>query len=446
MLNVQLPSEEEDFISKTFPLETIPPKMQYIIKSYVKCLNLNPDYSAAIILFAFASAIGGSRALRIRRSWIERPCLFMAIVGHTGINKSGVLSIFTKPLEDFDKMLYDSYADEQKKFKKDKSNKDEGTSINIEEPIRRQVVLKDSTLEAANMVLFNNPRGVACITDELIGYLKNFTRYRSGGGDEEALLSLFSGKSISINRKNSEQLLITNPFFNLIGGIQPDILASVFSNKIDNGLTHRFLYVFPDNVKREALSDDDISEETEELYASIITSVLNSTDILLGKYTYRELSYSDEAELVYKKWRMRNDEIINSSTSGAVKGIYSKLDVYFHRMSLILHLLWLACNEHLSKDEDTKVSGISAERAVKVMAYFESSALKTSKLFDKFRDPLIQYPYEHKKFYYRLPNIFSTDQAKQIANGIFCEKTMYNILKDSYLFKKLLHGIYEKLW
>lgn len=111
----------------------------------------------------------------------------------------------------------------------------------------------------------DNPDGFAGIYDELAAFLKSFNKYKSGGGDEEVMLSPFSGKSISVNRKSLEPIFIEKPFVSIIGSIQPQVLINLFgNNKIDNGPTHRFLFAFPDHVIREDLSEDDVPEYIEE--------------------------------------------------------------------------------------------------------------------------------------------------------------------------------------
>ena len=438
-------NERSPFIAQTFPLEIFPKEIQDIIKSYAEILNINSDYSATTILFAFSAAMGNSYRLKVKKGWQELPTLFVALVGKPGINKSAPISIFTSPLENADKMLFDVFIDEYKRYTKQKNSKEEDAE-KPEEPIRKQVVIKDATQEALLQALYNNKRGLAGIYDELGAFLKSFNKYKpGGGGDEEVMLSLFSGKSISINRKNTEPILISNPFFSIIGSIQPQVLVNLLgNNRIDNGLTHRFLFSFPDHIKREDLSDNDISEETEELFELLINSLLRPKDILIGNYVSKKIGLSKEAMIVYKKFRSRINEIINNERSDAISGIYAKLDTYFLRLSLVVHLMRLTCQEEgLSYLE---VSACSAERAEKLIDYFEYMALKVFKLMEKYRDPIAEYPLEHKQLYYRLPNQFTTNQAWEIAKETVSRRTFFNMLTDDYLFTKLKHGMYEKIW
>jgi len=429
-----------------FPIHIFPEQLQQIITCYCTTLNLNIDYAAVTVLYAFSVALGGHYSLTVKRGWVELPTLFVALVGKPGINKSGPISIFTEPLEKLEKVLFKRFLEEYSTFKKGRSTKKENDlSIILEEPVRRQLVIKDATQEAMLKALYDNPHGFAGIYDELAAFLKSFNKYKSSGGDEEVMLSLFSGKSISVNRKSSEPIFIEKPFVSIIGGIQPQVLINLLgNNKIDNGLTHRFLYAFPDHVIREDLSDEDVPEYIEELYQTFINLILISDFFQADGYPAHKITLSKDGYEVYKVFRKRINETINNEKSDAISGIYAKLDTYSLRIALILHVMRMGC-----KEEDINPCQVSADtfcKAAELVKYFEHGALKVFKLMEKFRDPLNDYPMEHKIIYYQLPYSFTTSAAWEIAKDKVSRRTLFNMLSDEYLFTKLKHGIYEKIW
>jgi hypothetical protein len=430
-----------------FPIHIFPQQLQQIITSYCSTLNLNLDYAAVTVLYAFSVALGGHYSLTVKRGWVELPTLFVALVGKPGINKSGPISIFTQPLEKLEKDLFKRFLDEYSKFKKVRSTKKENGELNniSEEPVRRQLVIKDATQEAMLKALYDNPHGFSGIYDELAAFLKSFNKYKSGGGDEEVMLSLFSGKSISVNRKSSEPIFIEKPFISIIGSIQPQVLINLLgNNKIDNGLTHRFLFAFPDHVIREDLSDEDVPEYIEELYQTFINRILISEFFHAEGYPAQKISLSKDGYEAYKIFRRRINNTINNEKSDAISGIYAKLDTYSLRIALILHVMRIGCNE---PDIDPyQVSADTFQKAGELIQYFEHNALKVFKLMEKFRDPLSNYPLEHKIIYYQLPYSFTTNTAWEIAKEKVSRRTLFNILSDEYLFNKLKHGIYEKIW
>ena len=430
-----------------FPIHIFPQQLQQIITSYCNTLNLNIDYAAVTVLYAFSVALGGHYSLTVKRGWMELPTLFVALVGKPGINKSGPISIFTQPLEKLEKDLFKRFLDEYSTFKKGRSAKKENGDLSAitDEPVRRQLVIKDATQEAMLKALYDNPHGFAGIYDELAAFLKSFNKYKSGGGDEEVMLSLFSGKSISVNRKSSEPIFIEKPFVSIIGSIQPQVLINLLgNNKIDNGLTHRFLFAFPDNVIREDLSDDDVPEYIEELYQTFINRILISDFFQADGYPAHKITLSRDGYEAYKIFRRRINETINNEKSDAISGIYAKLDTYSLRIALILHVIRNGCK--VPEINPHQVSAETFRKAEELIEYFEHNALKVFKLMEKFRDPLKDYPMEHKIIYYQLPYSFTTGAAWEIAKEKVSRRTLFNILSDEYLFTKLKHGIYEKIW
>lgn len=432
----------ENFREMKFPIDVFPHGIQELIYEVTNTLTINVDYACSTMVFTFASAIGNQYEIKVKNGWKEGSSIFIALVGKPGINKSSPISIFTAPLEKLNNDLFEVYRHELKEYRDKKA--DPENKEKLIEPVLKQIIIKDITQEAMLLALFHNPQGLCCINDELASFLKSFNKYRGGGGDEELILSLFSGKSISVNRKNGDQLLIPNPTLSIIGSIQPQVLISLFgNNRIDNGLTHRFLWCFPDNVKREELSSTEMDREVLDAFEAIIQSIIkknNATDWAANPKTIR---LSPDAFSHYQHFRRRINEIINNENSDAISGIYAKLDTLFFRLCLILHQMWVVCLEEPNKDF---VQLETAKRAEKLIEYFEYMALKVFGLFEKHRDPLIEYPMEKKIFYYQLPQTFTSAQAEEIAAGRFSKRTIFKTLADGYLFTKLKHGHYEKVW
>lgn len=446
MANLQNSAEneqEKELISTPpFPYQVFPQLIQDLIIMNCNILNLNIDYCSVTLLFSFATAMGSHYMIKVRDGWIEMATLFMVLVGKPGINKSAPLTIFTKPLEEIDMGLFQQYLNDFKQYKLKRKSKE--ISDLDEEPVRRQLVIKDATQEALLKGLYENQHGFGGIYDELGSFLKSFNKYNGNGGDEELMLSLFSGKSISVNRKNSPPFLIAKPFLSIIGSLQPQILISLLgNNRIDNGLTHRFLFAFPDQVLRHDLSEYDVPEELSNSYTKAIGQILK-TQMLQGDYAVKRFTLSKDAFEFYKLFRREINYTINNEKGDAISGIYAKLDTYFIRISLIIHVIRIACGE--ADVNEYEVSESSLQKAKEIIKYFEQTALKVFSLLSRHRDPLSEYPLEHKILYYRLPIKFTTKQAWDLAEEKISKRTLYNILSDDYLFLKIKHGEYEKIW
>src|SRR4029079_6276680 len=89
-------------------------------------------------------------------------------------------------------------------------------------PTLRQATLADTTAEAAAKVLGDNPRGVAVVKDELIGFLRWMNQYSGGGNgaDKEFWLSAWAGAPAKVNRSGNHDagpLVIPHPFVAVAG-------------------------------------------------------------------------------------------------------------------------------------------------------------------------------------------------------------------------------------
>lgn len=115
-------------------------------------------------------------------------------------------------------------------------------------PERPRIRIGDATTEAIMNVLVHQPKGVLMLRDELAGWLGGFNRYSGGeGGDRALWLEAWNGRSFVVDRvKTGEPLTIPHLSVAVLGGIQPDRLSATLLKGADDGLTARFLFVWPD--------------------------------------------------------------------------------------------------------------------------------------------------------------------------------------------------------
>ena len=55
----------------------------------------------------------------------------------------------------------------------------------MDKPKKVQFIIQDATIEAVKEILYENPRGLLVIFDELISWIKSFSRYKRGKASEE---------------------------------------------------------------------------------------------------------------------------------------------------------------------------------------------------------------------------------------------------------------------
>ena len=131
----------------------------------------------------------------------------MTIVGEPGTNKSSCLEFAIEPLRKIDRDNLKTYKKKLEQYETTKNDPDKA----IEQPVYGQIVLSDITVEDFLKQHLNTPRGLAIYADELMGFVKSFSRYRSGN-DEEVWTLLFTGVPIIVNRLHSDSFSVSSPF------------------------------------------------------------------------------------------------------------------------------------------------------------------------------------------------------------------------------------------
>jgi Protein of unknown function (DUF3987) len=127
-------------------------------------------------------------------------------------------------------------------------------AIAPEMPMRKRLLVKDATSEALLAALKGQPKGFLSVRDELAGWFANMDRYSaSKGGDRALWLEAYGGRPYTLDRvKNGgEPFHIPSLAISVLGGIQPDRLQSCLLKGDDDGLSARFLYIYPIPAPRQ---------------------------------------------------------------------------------------------------------------------------------------------------------------------------------------------------
>ena len=181
----------------------------------------------------------------------------MILVGRPGLGKTPPLGFLYQPIRENDRLLldkahkeYDLYAQQQL------AKKDGEVKEPMEKPRLVQTIISDFTPEAMLSIHYDNPRGIVLLVDEVVALFNSVKRYSAKSNLIEDLLSAYSGQPIKAVRKTEAfPMSIPRPCINLIGGVQTNILDEIFRKEyVANGLTDRFLFVFPKNKKISTLT------------------------------------------------------------------------------------------------------------------------------------------------------------------------------------------------
>lgn len=437
-----------------FPTDAFPEPIQQIIRETNKCLSFPTDFIGASLLSAAGVVIGNTHKVQAKRTWLEGPVLYIALVGKPGTNKSHPLSFAFEPIRKNDNKSYKEYRELKKKYdslmklsKKDR--KEQGFIEDPPKPVWKKFLVSDITPESLAEVHSFNIRGIGLYSDELAGWLNNFNRY-SSGSEEQFWLSAWSGKAVVIDRKTSGSILINSPAISVVGTIQTGILKELVGNSRSlNGFNDRILFAFPDRIEMPHWSDVELDELVIENWHEIVSRLLELPTKFNEEGNVKSdiLQLHPDARKLFILWFDRNVDLSSGTEDEARRGIYAKLSQYTLRFALILELLRWACRE-----SDGRAIGIEAvSGAIKLIEYFRKTALKVHEVVS---DPLKQLPADKQNLYESLPDIFTTAEGLKIALDLSTPipADTYNKFLRNYskkgpgmLFTKLRRGEYEKL-
>jgi Protein of unknown function (DUF3987) len=199
-------------------------------------------------------------------SWREPVVLWMGLVGAPSMGKSPTLTETRRLIDKVEgearkgdaerrrgietrieaaKLAEESWRDEVATAadqKKEPPLKPAAADI-VEPFVPTQLVVEDATTESVVDVGRGNPRGVVLWSDEISGWLQNFSRY-SGGNDRPFWLARWSAGPATVNRKNRPAVHVPRLGASVVGGVQPTRLGEICGDD-DDGMASRFLFAWP---------------------------------------------------------------------------------------------------------------------------------------------------------------------------------------------------------
>src|SRR5262249_55444580 len=187
------------------PRGVLPAAIEQFAFEQGEVMGVDPGGLAVAALTVCAAAIPDSIELQVKkhdRGWTESARLWAALVGMPSTKKTPTMREAIRPLARIDatyareytaaKQPYDALPDDHRKLET--------------KPVRKQLKLEDTSIEAAQEVLRDNPSGTLCLADELSGWFGSMDKYNSGGRgaakDRGFWLQAWNGGSYSVNRVN----------------------------------------------------------------------------------------------------------------------------------------------------------------------------------------------------------------------------------------------------
>lgn len=413
-----------------FPMEILPSFYIELIKELKITLGYEYDYTAASLFFAISIIIGNKLRLKHKTGWFEGANLYQVIVGKPGDGKSHALSFMLRPIQKIEIELYNKYQVQKAEYERDSK-----TENSLPKPELIQYLLDDSTPEAVLKIHSLNKKSVGICVDEIMGLFNSFNKYRNGN-DEELYLSAFSGKSIKITRTTQETIRIDNPHISIIGSIQPKMINRAFSGqKQDNGFLQRFLFYWPNQFGRIKWNSKEIDKTLIKKYED---KVIELYDFIDGIETSSTLQFDTNAFNYLTNWQNNNQDQFETEFE---RGMVVKLEQYVLRFCILLHIVNNFSNSQLPMFINLK----TVKDSIKLYEYFKENSNKVyEQINSSYYDNLNE---NQRNLFQLLPERFRTGDGVKIAieYKLMSERGFKNFIKDRRLFRKIAHGVIEKL-
>jgi hypothetical protein len=276
-----------------FPLSALGSRCAEWVECRAETASAPVDYVAATLLAASGALLANVRRPLAGADWSEPPLLWVGNVGSPSSSKSPAMDGVFRPLRRIEDCMAAEFQQELSLYEMERvaaearhaaweaevraATTGDGPSppmpesaVIPEEPERPRLQVADATVEKLGALSAALPRGLLLVRDELAGWFGAFDKYGGGGSGRAFAIEMYGGRSYTVDRmKSRKPLCIRHLSIGVIGGIQPDKLADVIDGP-DDGLTSRFLWVFPDalprfKLAREAADDSAAQDALERL-------------------------------------------------------------------------------------------------------------------------------------------------------------------------------------
>ncbi|OMI09276.1 hypothetical protein BSN85_17240 [Bradyrhizobium brasilense] len=238
----------EEFGGPPFPFEVLSPRLRKFVDATAKALGADPSAVAMASLAAVSGAMNAETTVRLSDDWLEKPIIWVLLVGPPSSLKSPIIDKATRPLRRIDQERVKLYREQHARWFQDKKN------IPVPSAPPR-CVINDATPEKVTEILSRAPCGSLSVQDEVAGWIESFERYNSPS--RAFYLQTWNGGTFTKDRVGKgrddlgAEICIDNLALSILGGIQPDKLTKI-GDLTDDGLLQRFLAIL---MKSSGLPD-----------------------------------------------------------------------------------------------------------------------------------------------------------------------------------------------
>jgi hypothetical protein len=331
---------------KPFPIDALAGRLGEYVGAAASAIGCDNAFVAIPALAVCAAAIGNSRAIELKKGWMEPSVIWSTTVAPSGDLKSPSWDAASRPytaiqMDQFDdaekkRQLYELALESWKDADKDKRGERPKAP-----PDAISFVTTDATIWTLGELMRNNPRGLLLSRDELDGWFQGLTRFAGNKAtDRPHWLELQRAGPLLIDRmsRDHKKLAVRRAACSLTGTIQPVILARALDDdSLAAGLAARILMANPPK-KRKRWTDAEVSDETAQRYQGLLRALMLLPLRDIEKREPYALSLDALAKDVWIGWFNHwSDRQFDSQAEQAA--VLAKLEGYAARLALIHHVV-----------------------------------------------------------------------------------------------------------
>jgi hypothetical protein len=328
-----------------FPVAVMPPALAELVSEGAAALGCDAAQIALPMVAACSAAVGNSRRIILKSSWIEPAAIWAVPVLPSGALKSPALDLALDPIRKAQAKAITGWRQEMEEYQaRHDAWEDQKKNLRGPEPmppVCARIVVSDTTVEALADRLQDAVRGLLCERDELSGWLNSFNQYKAkGGADVAHWLTMHRAGPLLMDRKTGDQKIIHAPraFVALTGTIQPGVFRRALTPEyLEAGLAARLLVTMPP-VKRRTWSEATVRESVKKRYAGTLAALMALP--MCGAPMEPEpvdLPLTADAKRLWIDFYNAHNAAEQASDRGDLAAAWSKLEGYAARLALILH-------------------------------------------------------------------------------------------------------------
>lgn len=362
-----------------FPVDRLPRTFRRFVETSADSIGVDPAYVALPLLGAAAGAIGASRSIALKSTWIEPCVLWPVVVGESGSGKTPGLDRALEPLRDIQTRLLAEHDCARREFDAQRVEaKAKGGDVpESERPRPRRLLVSDCTVEALSVLLRDNPRGLTLDRDELSGWVGSFDAYKNGSADSSFWLSLYRAQPVAVDRKTSpDPILVPRPHLSIVGTVQPGVLRRLLGKRNrENGLAARLLLAMPPRRPRRWTNAPPISasEDVRDVFGKLLALVEDDDGRPLA------LPLDREAENVWVEF-FNAHALVVDSLSGDLAALASKIEAAAARLALVVHVVRCASGKRI---DSTCIDAESMEAGIALARWFFEEGVRIYGVLDE---------------------------------------------------------------